>query len=168
MHLDETSFVVQHILEMKLFVRVAWVGPNLKWLADTLTAFYLNEKANRSLVLLSYVPSTITMWGNSKFMSVAFPPCETLQSSRSVGCKYELHRLVKLVWSRLEVGAKPAYEVKHSLLSKVHSDSSPTTKLLVIKMFHLQFHNSRDSSVGIALGYGLDDRVLGFDSRRGL
>jgi hypothetical protein len=27
---------------------------------------------------------------------------------------------------------------------------------------------SRDSSVGIALGYGLDDRVLGFDSRQGL
>jgi hypothetical protein len=27
---------------------------------------------------------------------------------------------------------------------------------------------SRDSSVGIALGYGLDDGVLGFDSRRGL
>jgi hypothetical protein len=27
---------------------------------------------------------------------------------------------------------------------------------------------SRDSSVGIALGYGLDDHVLGFDSRRGL
>jgi hypothetical protein len=27
---------------------------------------------------------------------------------------------------------------------------------------------SRDSRVGIALGYGLDDRVLGFDSRRGL
>jgi hypothetical protein len=27
---------------------------------------------------------------------------------------------------------------------------------------------SRDSSVGIALGYGLDDRVPGFDSRRGL
>jgi hypothetical protein len=27
---------------------------------------------------------------------------------------------------------------------------------------------SRGSSVGIALGYGLDDRVLGFDSRRGL
>jgi hypothetical protein len=26
---------------------------------------------------------------------------------------------------------------------------------------------SRDSSVGIALGYGLDDGVLGFDARRG-
>jgi hypothetical protein len=26
----------------------------------------------------------------------------------------------------------------------------------------------RDSSVGIATGYGLDDRVKGFDSRRGL
>lgn len=114
-HPDDTSFVVQHILEMKLFVRVVWVGPNLKWLADTLTACYLNEKANRSLVLLSYVPSTITMWGNSKFMNVAFPPCETLQSSQSVGCKYELQRLVKLVWSQLEVGAKPAYEAVHKM-----------------------------------------------------
>jgi hypothetical protein len=27
---------------------------------------------------------------------------------------------------------------------------------------------SQDSSVGIALGHGLDDRVLGFDSRQGL
>ncbi|PNF24218.1 hypothetical protein B7P43_G15826 [Cryptotermes secundus] len=109
-HPDETGFVVQHILEMKLFVRVIWVGPNLKWLPDTLTASYLNEKTNHSLVLLSHMPSPITMWDNSKFMSVAFPPCETLQTSQNVGCKYELHRLVKLVWSRLEVGAKPAYE----------------------------------------------------------
>lgn len=106
--------MVQHILEMKLFVKVAWVGPNLKWLTDNLTACYLNEKANRSLVLLSRVPSTVMMWGSSQFVSVAFPPCETLQSSHSVGCKYELHRLVKLVWSKIEVGAKPAYEVKHS------------------------------------------------------
>lgn len=107
--------MVQHILEMKLFVKVVWVGPNLKWLTDSLTAHYLNEKANRSLVLLSHVPSTVIMWGSSKFVSVAFPPCETLQSSHSVGCKYELQRLVKLVWSQLEIGAKPAYEVKHSI-----------------------------------------------------
>jgi hypothetical protein len=31
-----------------------------------------------------------------------------------------------------------------------------------------KYEDSRDSSVGIALDYGLDDRVLGFDSRRGL
>jgi hypothetical protein len=37
------------------------------------------------------------------------------------------------------------------------SDKFVTTKFL-----------SHDSSAGIALGYGLDDRVLGFDSRRGL
>jgi hypothetical protein len=131
-HSDDTSFVVQHILEMKLFVRVVWVGPNLKWLADTLTASYVDEKANRSLVLLSYVPSTITMWGNSKFMNVAFPPCETLQSSQSVGCKYELQRLVKLVWSQLEVGAKPAYEVKGNFLSIMHCDWAPAFRLTFI------------------------------------
>jgi hypothetical protein len=38
-------------------------------------------------------------------------------------------------------------------------------KSILILSSHLQ---SRDSSVGIALGYGLDDRVQGFDSRRGL
>ncbi|XP_021935929.1 receptor-type guanylate cyclase gcy-4-like isoform X2 [Zootermopsis nevadensis] len=114
-HPDETSFVVQHILEMKLFVKVVWVGPNLKWLTDALMAHYMNEKANRSLVLLSRVPSTVTMWGSSKFVSVVFPPCETLQSSHIVGCKYELQRLVKLVWSELEIGAKPAYEAVHKM-----------------------------------------------------
>jgi len=131
-HLDDTSFVVQHILEMKLFVRVVWVGPNLKWLADCLTTRYLNEKANRSLVLLSYMPSTITMWGNSKFMNVAFPPCETLQSSQSVGCKYELQRLVKLVWSQLEVGAKPAYEVKDNFLSILRCDWVSAFRLTLV------------------------------------
>jgi hypothetical protein len=100
---------------MKLFVKVVWVGPNLKWLTDALTAHYLNVKMNRSVVLLSRVPSTVTLWGRGKFVSVAFPPCETLQSSDIVGCKYELQRLVKLVWSQLEIGAKPAYEVKHSV-----------------------------------------------------
>jgi hypothetical protein len=33
---------------------------------------------------------------------------------------------------------------------------------------HLYMYMSRDSSVGIALSYWLDDRVLGFDSRWGL
>jgi hypothetical protein len=40
------------------------------------------------------------------------------------------------------------------------------TLYLVFLLLHL--NHSRHSSVGIALGYGLDDRVLGFDSRRGL
>jgi len=131
-HLDDTSFVVQHILEMKLFVRVVWVGPNLKSLAEALIDRYQNEKANRSLVLLSYMPSIITMWGNREFINVAFPPCETLQSSQSVGCKYELQRLVKLVWSQLEVGAKPAYEVKDNFLSILHCDWVPAFRLTLV------------------------------------
>jgi hypothetical protein len=35
-------------------------------------------------------------------------------------------------------------------------------------LYQLTLIKNRDSSVGIALGYGLDDRGLGFDSRRGL
>jgi hypothetical protein len=36
------------------------------------------------------------------------------------------------------------------------------------KMNNDAVEKSRDSSVGTALGYGLDDRDLEFDSRRGL
>jgi hypothetical protein len=38
--------------------------------------------------------------------------------------------------------------------------------IVIISLFIIT-SKSRDSSVGIALGYGLDDRGLGFDSRRG-
>ncbi|XP_069698476.1 uncharacterized protein [Periplaneta americana] len=114
-HPGETGFVVPHILELQLYVQVVWVGPNLRWLTDTLTARYQREHRNQSLVLLCRVPSTVTVWGDPKFTSVAFPPCESLQSSRRTGCKYELQRLVKLVWARIEVGAKPAYEALHKM-----------------------------------------------------
>ena len=102
----ETSFVVKHILELRLFVMVAWVGPSLEWLVNTLTTKYLTS--NQSLVVLSREPSTVTLWGNDKYTSVTFPPCSLLNA---VGCKYELQRLIKLAWSRLEQGAKPAYQV---------------------------------------------------------
>jgi hypothetical protein len=49
-----------------------------------------------------------------------------------------------------------------SSLSEIITCSSANIK--VLRLFCLYI----DSSVGIALGYGLDNRVLGFDSRRGL
>jgi hypothetical protein len=41
-------------------------------------------------------------------------------------------------------------------------------KFYAIKMYNIYFRFLFDSSVGIELGYGLDDRGLGFDSRQGL
>ncbi|PSN54801.1 hypothetical protein C0J52_02008 [Blattella germanica] len=104
-HVGDTNFVVKHILELRLFVMVVWVGPNLGWLVDSLTTRYLSS--GRSLVFLSQEPSVVTLWGSDKFTSVTFPSC-SIQSG--IGCKYELQRLIKLAWSRLEQGAKPAYE----------------------------------------------------------
>lgn len=37
---DETDFVKEHIDQMKLYVKVAWVGPNLRYLTKYLTKEY--------------------------------------------------------------------------------------------------------------------------------
>jgi hypothetical protein len=40
-----------------------------------------------------------------------FPACEGVAELLASDCKYELHRLVKVVWSGLREGARTAFEV---------------------------------------------------------
>ncbi|XP_076285290.1 uncharacterized protein LOC143211458 [Lasioglossum baleicum] len=113
-HPDVTSFVKDDIDEMKLYVRVIWVGPNLKHLTETLTTDYLQREqrsmtppGSRSLVLLHWTPSSLVP-NVTNFATIAFPRCGTLPSN--ISCHYEPNRLTKLVWGWLETVAKSAYE----------------------------------------------------------
>lgn len=113
-HPDVTGFVKDDIDELKLYVRVVWVGPNLKHLSETLIKDYLQREqksmapsGSRSLVLLHWTPSSIVPNGTS-FETIAFPRCGSIPSG--IGCHYEPNRLAKLVWTRLESVAKSAYE----------------------------------------------------------
>ncbi|XP_076647965.1 uncharacterized protein LOC143356288 [Halictus rubicundus] len=113
-HPDVTSFVKNDIDEMKLYVRVIWVGPNLKHLTETLTGDYLQRQQesmtpsdSRSLVLLHWTPSSLVP-SATNFATIAFPRCGTMPSE--ISCGYEPNRLTKLVWTRLEFVAKSAYE----------------------------------------------------------
>lgn len=45
---DVTRFVKEHIDQMKLYVKVAWVGPNLKHLTKYLTREYMQHAHNSS------------------------------------------------------------------------------------------------------------------------
>ncbi|EZA52311.1 Insulin receptor [Ooceraea biroi] len=111
---DVTRFVKEHIDQMKLYVKVAWVGPNLRYLSKYLTREYMQLSRNsstsienRSLVILHYSPSSVIP-NEREFTTIDFPRCGTKKGS--IGCTYESNRLTKLVWGRLAMIAKIAYE----------------------------------------------------------
>ncbi|XP_011137908.1 uncharacterized LOC105182277 isoform X1 [Harpegnathos saltator] len=112
---DETGFVKEHIDEMKLYVKVAWVGPSLRHLSKYLTKEYMqltrNSSApvgdNRSLVILHYSPSSVIP-NEKEFATIDFPRCGSKNST--ISCSYETNRLTKLVWGRLEMIARLAFE----------------------------------------------------------
>ena len=114
---DHTDFVKDHIDQLKLYVKVAWVGPNLKNLVKMIEKEYVqngkNESdsgglgATNSLVILHWTPSSVVP-NEREFVSLEFPRCGS--RGTEAGCKYESNRLVKLAWSRLESIAKFAFE----------------------------------------------------------
>ncbi|XP_046995878.1 uncharacterized protein LOC124607652 [Schistocerca americana] len=106
----QTAFVVDHIRELRLYVKVAWLGPNLKNVTETLTNSYVKSGVKKSLIILSWTPSLITAADDDDFTLVTFPECNPFSSHTEIGCKYELHRLTKFAWSKIKDGATPAYQ----------------------------------------------------------
>ncbi|XP_012229636.1 uncharacterized isoform X1 [Linepithema humile] len=111
---DVTRFVKKHIDQMKLYVKVAWVGPNLSLLTRHLTKEYIHlaqnsssATENRSLVILHYSPSSVIP-NDREFVTIDFPRCGTRKDS--INCAYESNRLTKLVWGRLETIATIAFQ----------------------------------------------------------
>ncbi|XP_046736169.1 uncharacterized protein LOC124405374 [Diprion similis] len=102
---DVTSFVKDDIERLKLYVKVAWVGPHLKNLTEWITDRYAGSKSNRSLVILHWNPSDLVP-SDRDFVSVDFPRCDLNDEK----CPYGSNRLTKLVWAELEKIAKIAYQ----------------------------------------------------------
>lgn len=113
-HYNVTKFVIQHIDEMELYVKVVWLGSNLKQVVDKLVNKYNKPSLSQSIIILGWTPSAFINPENN-FIRVAFKRCELLNSSHSVGCKYEMNRLIKTSWSKLEQIAKPAYEALYRI-----------------------------------------------------
>ncbi|KAE8743927.1 NeuroparsinReceptor [Frankliniella occidentalis] len=107
---DMTGFVKHHIEELQLFVEVIWVGPHLGNLTTEIAKRYKFKGVDKEIVLLGWSPSELTIPGDMLYSIVTFPPCEEMMSSKIVGCKYDLQRLLKLAWNKLKEAAPPAYE----------------------------------------------------------
>ncbi|KAF2904495.1 hypothetical protein ILUMI_01678, partial [Ignelater luminosus] len=131
---NATKFVVNHINELKLYVKVVWLGPNLKDVIDQLKENYRRRNTDQKFVILSWTPNEVIL-REDEFIFVNFKRCELMKPSPE-GCKYDLQRLVKFAWSKLETHAKIAYESLHrvkfssedyNLLLELYNRKSNTT-----------------------------------------
>lgn len=68
---------------------------------------FCNVVSSRSLVILHYSPSTVVP-NEREFTTIDFPRCGAKNST--IGCAYETNRLTKMVWGKLEMIARLAFE----------------------------------------------------------
>lgn len=93
---EDTSFIISHIMELKLKIKVIWLGSNLKNAIKTLTNLYTKEKKyeGRKFIVLSWTPSEI-IDGKQRYMQMTMPKCEDMISSNVTLCKYESTPILK-------------------------------------------------------------------------
>lgn len=90
---NDTSFVLQQIKEYNLYVRVIWLGENLRQVSQKL----IQKNSKQSFMILSWIPSHV-IHPSDEFITITFP-CDT---NLNIGCRYEKHRLVKTMWIQLD------------------------------------------------------------------
>lgn len=107
---NTTSFVRSDIDELGLRVKVIWLGSRLRDATDYLSNKYRKlRNSSKSLVMLHWAPSDIIK-DERKYVSVNFHYCELFRSQVKSRCKYEMHRLVKFAWSKVETIAEPLHD----------------------------------------------------------
>ncbi|KAJ8916169.1 hypothetical protein NQ315_016308 [Exocentrus adspersus] len=106
-----SSFLVDQIDEMKLLVKVLWLGDNLRIVVEELSNLYALSRSNNSVVFFHWYPSEMVI-DQRDFVSVLFTNNEIMEFTHkeAVGYKYEMHRLVKLAWSKIQKNAQPLYD----------------------------------------------------------
>lgn len=109
---ESTSFVIEHIKQLNLYVKVAWLGKELKQFLTTMKSYYLNNSIQRSILILSWYPSEI-ITDVTKFVRITFQLCNFVSDdySKDFGCEYEIRRIVKLSWIQLPRIAPPIYQM---------------------------------------------------------
>lgn len=108
-----TSFLKDQVDETGVLVKVLWLGKNMKEALIELKNYYKSSFQHRtikSILLFSWYPSDIILHENH-FINVQFKNNElyNFTHEKNVGYKYEMHRLVKLAWAKVETNAYPLY-----------------------------------------------------------
>lgn len=99
----QTEFVIKHINELKLYVKVKWLGANLQAATRHLfDQFSRNrsEHAGQKFAVLHYSPSEV-IDTDIEFETITMPACKDLISSNETLCQYETTAILKYFSSTL-------------------------------------------------------------------
>jgi hypothetical protein len=108
---ESSSFVTSQIKSLSLNVKVVWIGHYLSTFVRHLNSKYKSNGERQGVMFFSWKPTVLTTELN--LVSVNFPACNSKESF----CNYESQKVEKIVWSKLEEGAKLAFEVSLSTSS---------------------------------------------------
>lgn len=108
-----TSFLKDQVDETGALVKILWLGKNMKQALTELKIHYktsIQHRTMKSILLFNWYPSDIILH-EDHFINVQFKNNElyNFTHEKNVGYKYEMHRLVKLAWAKVEKNAYPLY-----------------------------------------------------------
>ncbi|KAK9754400.1 Receptor family ligand binding region [Popillia japonica] len=141
-HFNGTEFIIDHIQRENLKVKVLWLGDNLKAAMNMINATYLANNINKSFVVLNWSPSEIIypesdyisinfrqcnptdtspseiIYPESDYISINFRQCNPTDTaaqpliSINEMCPYEMWKIEKLMWNKLEDQAPVVYDTQ--------------------------------------------------------
>ncbi|XP_067121007.1 uncharacterized protein [Centruroides vittatus] len=105
----ESSYRVlkDQIIQLKLFVNVAWVGPHLENIVRN--RFHRNEPT----LFFYWKPSALI--SSKNFTHISFPSCRDNIYRSSLPCEFEISQLEKVIWKKLKSNAPLVYQLVNSM-----------------------------------------------------
>jgi hypothetical protein len=126
----ETSFVMLHINETKLNLKVIWFGSRLKLMSRYLLELYTTDAGHKrrasKFLIFSWSPSDV-IDSTIEYVPIVMPRCEEMQTSNLTGCKYELTPLLKYYAQDVKHA-----EVFHESLVKLHFSNQDLRNIIQI------------------------------------
>ncbi|KAG5898979.1 Insulin-like peptide receptor, partial [Gonioctena quinquepunctata] len=109
---ESSKFIIDQVEETGLLVKIMWLGDNFQRAFSKIKDIRLIRNAwkpARSLLFFHWFPSEIVTH-EKRFINVHFKNNELYNfTHKSFGYKYEMQRLVKLAWGKIEGNAQPLY-----------------------------------------------------------
>lgn len=96
-HFVDTSFIIEHINELKLKMNVYWMGDDLRETIKYLLKNSFNPK--KKFLVLHWTPSEIIDGSIDEFVPIIMPSCEQYLHVNT-GCKYEMTPMLKFYASQ--------------------------------------------------------------------
>lgn len=107
---NASDFLIQQVTETGLYVNIMWLGKNLKYALRLLDEHYSHKGKQESYIFFHWYPGDVVQ-DETNYITVKFKNNEFYNFTNNIvnGYKYEMHRLVKIVWSQMENGANPLF-----------------------------------------------------------